>query len=228
MKKIISFIFLIVIVSYNVISQSNLAVVSETMSNENSSKIGVSENTFIDTRDNQQYKYVIIDGKKWMSENLNFKTSNSLTYDNKEKNGYVFGRLYNWKEAKCSCPDQWRLPTENDWKALEAYIGLTSKVIDSIGWRGEAYGNLLKRENNITWLSGIHINQPNVGFNAIAGGIAYDNNYFAYMGLGGYFWTATNYYSSFAWSRYLRYDKGEIFRHISITTWYLSVRCVKD
>ena len=228
MKNLTSFIFLILIVAYNAISQINLPVDQQNSMNENSIDIDVSENSFIDTRDNQKYKYVNIGGKQWMAENLNFKTPNSLTYNNKEKNGDAFGRLYNWEEAKCACPDKWRLPTEDEWKHLEAFIGLSSIVIDSTGWRGWPYGNMLKSKNRKTWLSDIHINAPNVGFDAIAGGVAYDSNYFANIGLGGYFWSATNYYSSFAWSRYLSYDKGEIFRNISVVTWCFSVRCIKD
>lgn len=229
MQRIISFIFLIEFVIYtDAVSQINLTADSETATNISGSGIDVSINTFIDNRDNQQYKYINIGGKKWMAENLNFRTPKSLTYNNKENYGEVFGRLYDWKEANCACPDQWRLPTEDEWKALEASIGLNSNVIDSIGWRGGPYGNLLKNQNSKNWLSNILLNKPNLGFDADAGGIAYNSNYFAYKGLGGYFWTATNYYSSFAWSRYLRYDRGEIFRNISAVNWYLSVRCVKD
>jgi uncharacterized protein (TIGR02145 family) len=227
MKKIILLTTLVTILSYFTAIRSNSTGDSKTKTNESIISAGFPENTFIDKRDNQQYKYVIIAGKKWMAENLHFKTPNSLTYNNKEKNAEIFGRLYNWKEANCGCPDQWRLPTEDDWKALEASIGLNSKAIDSVGWRGGSFGNQLKSNSKI-WLTDIKINIPNVGFEAIPAGLAYSNNYFAYKGLGGYFWTATNYYSSFAWSRYLRHDKGEIFRNISAINWYLSVRCVKD
>ena len=107
-------------------------------------------------------------------------------------------------------------------------VSLNSNTIDSIGWRGGLSGNLLKDTSNYTWLNNAGITKPETGFNAVAGGIAYNKNYFAYNGFGSYFWSATNYYSSFAWSRYLRYDKGEIFRNISAISWYLSVRCVKD
>lgn len=187
-----------------------------------------SENSFVDSRDNQEYKYVNINGIQWMADNLNYKSQNSLTYNNNERNSEVYGRLYNWKEAKSVCPSDWRLPTEDDWQQLEESIGLSQVVIESTGWRGDSLGNQLKKRNEDLWFGELSINQNDIGFKAISGGVAFDNSSFANLGKCVYYWSATNYYSSFAWSRYLSYDRGDIFRNISAIQWYFSVRCVKE
>ena len=184
--------------------------------------------SFIDNRDNTPYSYIDIDGTYWMTENLIFKSENSLIYNHDVNNETVFGRLYSWKEATCACPDAWRLPTEEDWKKLELHIGLNQEEINLTGWRGTNQADALKDKKNNTWLSKMHLTSSDVGFNAPAGGVAYSKNSFANIGLGGYYWSATSYYSSFAWSRYVSYNKGSFYRNISAVNWYFSVRCVQD
>lgn len=51
-------------------------------------------------------------------------------------NGYmpVYGNLMCYNEAVASAPEGWRLPTDEDWKALERALGMTDA--DNKGWRG--------------------------------------------------------------------------------------------
>jgi len=85
---------------------------------------------FIDTRDGQRYKAVRMpDEKRWMAENLNYKTANSVCYDNIETNcTNWFGRLYNWNEAQTVCPPDRHLASDDEWtimlnKVEELYDG---------------------------------------------------------------------------------------------------------
>ena len=69
--------------------------------------------SFIDTRDNRTYKTVVIGGREWMVENLNFATADgSWCYADNTSNCDTYGRLYNWSTATRACPAGWRLPSD--------------------------------------------------------------------------------------------------------------------
>lgn len=74
---------------------------------------------FTDTRDNKEYGFVEIDGKIWMSDNLNFDMGeNSSCRDNIKTDCELFGHMYNLEVINNGCPDGWRLPTSEEWKYL--------------------------------------------------------------------------------------------------------------
>jgi uncharacterized protein (TIGR02145 family) len=112
---------------------------------------------FVDERDGQTYKYVVIQSQTWMAENLNFeyKIYDEVygTYSNLE-----FGRYYTWGAAMDSarvfsyggkfcgdsdsqkipcnptypvrgiCPQGWHLPDVWEWKTLIDGIGGSSEA----------------------------------------------------------------------------------------------------
>jgi len=101
--------------------------------------------TFIDSRDNHEYKWVRIGEQVWMAENLAFLPAiNTLDDPNPfdhSTNFYVYGYngrsiedakatynyktygvLYTWYAALESCPDGWHLSTANEWEQLAQYI----------------------------------------------------------------------------------------------------------
>ncbi len=81
--------------------------------------------TFKDRRDGQTYTWIRLkDGKKWMSQNLNYEVKkDSWCYNNKGKNCKTYGRLYTWNAAQRACPPGWRLPNNHDWDILKNYYG---------------------------------------------------------------------------------------------------------
>ena len=100
------------------------------------------------------------------------------------------GYLYSLEGALAALPTEggWRLPTDEDWKKLERYLGMAeSEVERENDWRGTTEGALLK--------AGDH----GIGFNALFGGgkmytTGYSNWYdvesFSRKGQNAYFWSS--------------------------------------
>lgn len=78
----------------------------------------VSGTQMIDNRNNKTYALMDVSGKKWMAEDLNFETSNSMCFDNDEGNCDTYGRLYTYAAATRACPEGWRLPNRDEAQAL--------------------------------------------------------------------------------------------------------------
>ena len=84
------------------------------------------QGTFTDSRDGNTYKWIEIGNQIWMAENLNFHANSGCwVYDNNPENADTYGRLYNWETARNVCPDGWHLPSDNEWKELEVYLGIS-------------------------------------------------------------------------------------------------------
>jgi len=82
--------------------------------------------SFIDSRTgmDQIYKWVrLSDGKKWMTQNLNFPSNGSSCFENDESNCEKYGRLYTWEQAMNACPKGWRLPTNDEWWKITSRYG---------------------------------------------------------------------------------------------------------
>ncbi len=184
--------------------------------------------TFKDDRDGQVYKTVKIGKQLWLAENLNFKTDSSWFYGDKQKNGEIYGRLYNWESAKAACPSGWHLPSDKEWKQMEKLIGISDPELNIEGFRGrdKNIGGKLKSLQN--W------NEPNfgatnsTGFNAISAGYRSYQYYFTAIGDNADFWTSTEYNCMEAWYRGLNDFNAVVGRNYNYKHCGFSVRCIKD
>ncbi len=186
----------------------------------------VNTGTFTDKRDGQTYKWVRIGNQIWMAENLNYKTRNSWCYDNITTNCNKYGRLYDWEAAKSACPKGWHLPTDDEWKELEMYLGMSRSEADNTGYSGIGKGEKLKSTNG--WYDNRN-GTDEVGFSALPGG--YRGGYngpFHNLGYFGVWWSATEYGSDGAWVRGLGYNNDKVGRNYDDKKGGFSVRCVRD
>jgi len=172
--------------------------------------------TFTDSRDGKQYRTVVIGGKRWMAENLNYRVKeNSWCYN--EDNSYCdkYGRLYDWKTATTVCPAGFHLPSRDEWDDL----------VDAAGGKGVA-GKRLKAKSG--WIDNGN-GTDNFGFSALPGG-AKSFTLRLDAGSGGVWWMATKDRAGQVYRRYIDSTidyVGEYGDNIGIGDGY-SVRCVQE
>lgn len=194
--------------------------------------------TFMDNRDGQTYTSILIGDQIWMAENLNVglriagssdQTDNSIVekyaYMDNELACDTLGGLYQWKElmnyqyfesAQGICPDGWHVPSDNEWKKLELFLGMGIEEAGIEGIRGTTEGLVLKDDFNL-------------GYNAKLGGYRlYVDGSFIHNSLSGYFWSSTFGDDQNAWMREVYSNREEINRDKRNTSNGKSVRCIKN
>jgi uncharacterized protein (TIGR02145 family) len=162
---------------------------------------------------------VMDDGKKWLTKNLNVEVDNSWCYENDPNYCELFGRLYTWEAAKEACltlGDNWRLPSDEDWKKLAIEYGGYHdwKTGKDIGNPMEAYLSLIEGGDS--------------GFSAPLGGWRNPSAEFDYLGDNGIFWSSSLRDSSDTRGFGL-YRKHKMAARGN-GNWYFghSVRCIQD
>lgn len=178
---------------------------------------------FIDTRNNEDYKWVEIGNQIWMAENLNFHCPGSSCYNNEDSICDIYGRLYNWHLATTVCPDGWHLPSQEEWTNLELKLGWGS-YNDIFKEKG---GGKLKSISSDLWENPNKYATNETGFSALPGGMR-SENMFSGLGYSAYFWTSSSDNREFSTSKYLSYDAGYILKQKQRKNRGMSVRCVKD
>lgn len=203
--------------------------------------------TFTDTRDGNEYNWVQIGDQVWMAENLAYLpsvTGSQTTpyyyvygYNGTDVNAAkatanytTYGVLYNWPAAMAGsassttnpsgiqgvCPAGWHLPSDAEWTELTNY--LTSYA-----------GGKLKETGTTHW------NSPNTGatnetgFTALPGGRRNYGGSFSYVGNYGYWWSATESSTGYAWYRAMDYSYSSVSRAYNLGNGLgFSVRCLRD
>jgi uncharacterized protein (TIGR02145 family) len=157
----------------------------------------------------------MLDGRIWMTNNLNLALPDSYCYSGRASECLRFGRLYTWASAVEACSrlgTGWRLPTDDEWRQMAKGYG---GVRDDSGTDGQAaYAALLK--------GGVS------GFNAVLGGDRESDGNYARGEDHGFYWTATGYDSEQAWFYNFGRGAGLLNRHSGgARTMAMSVRCIK-
>lgn len=182
------------------------------------------------------YHTAFIGTQCWLKENLDAGTMlNSSTvqsdngiiekycYQNQSINCSLYGGLYRWDElmgysaaagAQGICPDGWHLPTDQEIKDMELFLGMDTGELDLTGWRGTDQGTQLKPGGA-------------TGFDALMGGI-FNLGFFSDIGTNGYFATSSEAGGSNAWARLLNTDNPKISRYQTLKQNAVSVRCLQD
>ena len=200
----------------------------------------------IEDIDGNIYRTVLIGSQCWMKENIKVGTMINATeemtdnasiekycYDDDPANCDTYGGLYQWNEmmqyvteegVQGICPDDWHLPTDDEWKQLEMYLGMSQSEADANMWRGTDEGEKLKSNN--LWYNGNSSNSS--GFTALPGGFHNGNGSTGHLSDFGMWWTSSESYMSRPWYRNLRNDYEQVYRYYYDKRIGLSVRCIMD
>jgi uncharacterized protein (TIGR02145 family) len=183
--------------------------------------------TMTDSRDKKVYRTIEIGDLTWLAENLNFQTdTGSWCYENKSSNCESYGRLYDWTTAMAIdasynttlwegsdvsrqgvCPPGWHLPNRKEWNDLIDAAGSFAGIkLKSINWNGHDLYN----------------------FSALPGGDRKYDGSFLNAGTDGYWWTAAENGSSYAWRRNMYSVSENVYENSSNKSYGLSVRCVQN
>lgn len=198
--------------------------------------------------DGNIYNTITIGNQVWLNENLKTTKYNDGSniplvsnnqyweelytpgfcwYNNDEVNKDTYGALYNWYTVNTGkiCPLGWHVPSNDEWKTLEIFLGMSQIQADSVGWRGTDQGTQLK--NNSGWYSGGNGTNTS-GFTALPSGYRVYNGAFDCMGTHGFWWMTSDYNPVSSWARSIAYDSQKV-RSLDVGIRYgQSVRCIKD
>lgn len=189
--------------------------------------------TFVDSRDNQTYRTVEINGDIWMADNMNYVDESELLsteswcYNDSAKNCEIYGRLYTWNASTLNgteqgiCPDGWHVSTNEEWIKMVEFIDDDLEV-----------GMKLKSSN--LW-DGLYYPFNEYGFSALPAGFR-DSTYkyfgsiatYWYLGQQANFWTSQSVSDTSAIFYRIEYDDHYVSKAAENKSVGRSVRCVKN
>lgn len=176
--------------------------------------------TLIIDYDGNVYTSVIIGTQEWTVENLKTTHYNDGSdinliildagwnadvagamcfYDNDEATyKSTYGALYNWYAVNTGklAPSGWRVPTYNDWSALQTFIG------------GLTEGGKLKEIGTTHWAAPNTGALDTYGFKSIGSGVRYYTGAFAEINERNWLWSSLQYDATRAYITYLIYNDG--------------------
>lgn len=152
-----------------------------------------------------------------------------------------YGNLYTWPAAmhinsasdirtgdvQGVCPDGWHLPSDNEWKQLEVFLGMDQAEIDLEGWRGDDEGGKLKYEGTELWTSPNTGATNKKGFGALPAGYRDGAGYFRSIKTSTRLWSSSC-RGDYAWVRQLDYNSSQINRFTTGVYEGLPVRCIRN
>jgi uncharacterized protein (TIGR02145 family) len=127
------------------------------------------------------------------------------------------------------------VPTDAEWTTLENYL-----IDNGYNYDGTTTGNKIAKAlaSTALWESSSEIGAVGntdyptkrnaTGFTTLPGGKRDYNGTFLYIGLNGYWWSATEYDASNAWIRRLYYLFSNVYRLLAFKENGYSVRCLRD
>ncbi len=204
---------------------------------------------YTDPRDGYTYKTIKIGNQIWLAENLRYLPQigngyyvydyhgNDVSEAKETQNYKDFGVLYNMPAAQEACPVGWHIPSDNEWKELDKYLGLPDFSEESMPFdigryffRGDP-GQYIE----ISPSGLIKDKTDEFGFNASLGGWKYDQGGFERLNIATKWWSNSYrslqdaYYNGrYYINRTMCYDVYGIEYRLCSEKFCISLRCIKD
>lgn len=145
----------------------------------------------------------------------------------------VDGLLYNWfavTDAKGICPTGWRAPSNNDFKVLEMYLGMSQADADLTGVFTNLRGNDKEVGTKLKSATRDFLGTNTVGFNGIPSGNRSATGLFQGFNADMWLWTTTEFVGTplHGYRRVLRNSEVGVSCNNVAKCAANSVRCVKD
>ncbi len=169
--------------------------------------------------DGHTYRVVTLGSLTWLAENLRVTRTPAgaplVTFapEGNPDHVAVYGRLYPWDSARRACPAGWRLPSDEEWTALEDHLGSAPAP---------------RLRETRYWPPGTSTAPDAVPFRARPAGYDNDQGFDSFFGSRAVFWTSTRQDEHFAWSRVILHDHDRLRRAPQHPQYGFSVRCVSD
>jgi len=179
--------------------------------------LGAQNSDFLmDERDGHIYLVAKFNDQWWMCQNLKYDAGEgSGCYEDDETNCMLKGRLYSWSAARQACPAGYHLPTDDEWKKLESYIGMNKDDLDKTFNRNSGtIGKFLRMSGGL-------------GFDADYAGMINAKGSSSYKDIRSFFWTASEKDETYAWLRIIEKTKDGVERQTFDKKQKYSVRCIK-
>ena len=205
--------------------------------------------------DGNIYDTIIIGDQEWMIENfkvthyrngdpiLNETNENTwielsagayCIYNNDPSFIESYGCLYNWfavNDLRGLAPEGWHIPTDQEIKELEMYLGMTEFSANNTGMRGTNEGSKLAGNREL-WEDGELTDNVDFGIsglNLIPSGYR-DSNSGDFIGSSDnvHFWSTSEQDSINTWLRYIYSYDSEVGRYFVNNKAGCSIRCIKD
>lgn len=196
------------------------------------------------------YNTIQIGNQLWMADNLRTTkyrdgdaikdTTGSTTWELLDEGAYcsynhddnfvsLYGRLYNWfavNDHRGLAPDGWHIPSDDEWKELEEYLGMSQEETDMVGSRENNEVGLKLKSTSGWYDEGNGTNES--GFTAVPSGFCGNYGDFDGDGYDAIFWSSTLSSEGVPWRRGLGFIAIGVARYSNGKNYGFSVRCIKD